>query len=96
MAPSPRLSPKIQSSSEAVGRHDYPVFVSEASQAANEVLAGAPGPAARRWLGLLALVAALLFIVNTLLVVSGVTHNASTCRWNGWCKAFGGDRSPTG
>lgn len=58
------------------GRHDYPVVVSDASQAASEVLAGDPGPVARRWLGSVALAAALLFAVNSLLVVSGVTHSA--------------------
>jgi membrane-associated phospholipid phosphatase len=54
----------------------YHVGVSDASRAATEVLAGEPGPVARRWLGPVVVIAALLFVVNTLLVVSGITRSA--------------------
>jgi membrane-associated phospholipid phosphatase len=42
----------------------------DARQATREVAAGDPGPAARRWLGPLCLVALALFIVNTYLVLT--------------------------
>ncbi len=48
--------------------------LTDGSQAAHEVLAGAPGPSARRWLGPLSLISFLLFGVVTILVVSGVTR----------------------
>jgi undecaprenyl-diphosphatase len=41
------------------------------AQAAQEILAGEPGAAARRWLGSLSLIAFLLFGVTTFLVLSG-------------------------
>ncbi len=41
-------------------------------QAANEVLAGQPGPAARRWLGPTVLVVLALFVIDTYLVVAQV------------------------
>ncbi len=44
-----------------------------AERAAREVLAGEPGPAARKWLGPLSLVAVALFAVNTYLVLTGLT-----------------------
>jgi membrane-associated phospholipid phosphatase len=44
-------------------------------RAARQVLAGEPGPAARRWLGPLALTAMLLFVILTVLVISGVTRS---------------------
>ena len=47
----------------------------DGSQAAQEVLAGEPGPSARRWLGPLSLISFLLFGVVTILVVSGVTRS---------------------
>ena len=49
--------------------------VQDGAQAAQEVLAGQPGRAARRWLGLLALTAFLLFAVLTIVVASGVTRS---------------------
>jgi membrane-associated phospholipid phosphatase len=61
---------------ETPEHHAYHVGVSDASRAATEVLAGEPGPAARRWLGPLVVMAAFLFVVNTLLVVSGITRSA--------------------
>ncbi len=44
------------------------------AQAVQEIVAGTPGPAARRWLGPLALIAFLLFAVVTVLVATGVTR----------------------
>ena len=44
-----------------------------AELAAREVLAGDPGPSARRWLGPLSLVAFALFAINTYLVLNGLT-----------------------
>jgi membrane-associated phospholipid phosphatase len=46
----------------------------DGAQAVQEVVAGRPGPAARRWLGPLALIAFLLFGVLTVLVITGVTR----------------------
>ncbi len=43
-------------------------------QAASEILAGEPGPAARRWLGPLSLVAFILFALTTVFVVTGLTR----------------------
>jgi undecaprenyl-diphosphatase len=43
-----------------------------AERAAKEVLAGGPGPTARRWLGPLSLVAFALFAINTYLVINGL------------------------
>lgn len=43
--------------------------LAEPKQAAAEVLAGRPGPAARRWLGPTALVVFVLFALDTFLVV---------------------------
>jgi undecaprenyl-diphosphatase len=60
---------------ETPEHHAYHVGVSEASRAATEVLAGEPGPAARKWLGPVIVIAALLFVVNSLLVVSGITRS---------------------
>src|SRR3984893_5029885 len=54
----------------------YHAGVSDASRAATEVLAGEPGPVARRWLGPVVVITALLFVVNTLVVVSGISHSA--------------------
>ncbi|MFZ0130487.1 MAG: phosphatase PAP2 family protein [Candidatus Dormiibacterota bacterium] len=48
--------------------------LADGGQAASEILAGEPGPSARRWLGPLALLSLLLFAVVTILVVSGVTR----------------------
>lgn len=50
--------------------------LADGSQAAHEVLAGEPGPSARRWLGPLSLISFLLFGVLTVLVISGVTRSA--------------------
>ena len=44
-----------------------------AERAAEEVVAGDPGPTARRWLGPLSLVAFVLFAINTYLVLNGAT-----------------------
>jgi len=41
------------------------------AEAATELLASEPGPAARRWLGPLVVVAFVLFVLNTALVLSG-------------------------
>ena len=49
--------------------------VADGTQAAREILAGEPGPAARRWLGPLALTAFLLFAVLTVIVATGVTRS---------------------
>ena len=46
----------------------------DGGQAASEILAGDPGPSARRWLGPVALISLLLFVVLTVLVISGVTR----------------------
>ena len=45
-----------------------------AEHAAQEVLAGDPGPTARIWLGPLSLVAFVLFAINTYLVLNGATR----------------------
>jgi membrane-associated phospholipid phosphatase len=47
----------------------------DGSRAAGEILAGEPGPSARRWLGPLSLISFLLFVVVTILVVTGVTRS---------------------
>jgi hypothetical protein len=44
--------------------------LAEPKQAAKEVLAGQPGPTARRWLGPTALVILVLFAIDTYLVVT--------------------------
>ncbi|MHB8587443.1 MAG: phosphatase PAP2 family protein [Candidatus Dormibacteraceae bacterium] len=49
---------------------DFPTPLAEPKQAAAEVLAGRPGPTARRWLGPTALVVFALFAVDTYLVVA--------------------------
>jgi membrane-associated phospholipid phosphatase len=49
--------------------------VQDGTQAAQEVLAGQPGRAARRWLGLLALTAFLLFAILTIVVAGGVIRS---------------------
>jgi membrane-associated phospholipid phosphatase len=46
---------------------------SDAATAAREVIAGDPGPASRRWLGLVSLTALVLFVIDTWLVLSGAT-----------------------
>jgi membrane-associated phospholipid phosphatase len=46
----------------------------DGAHAVQEIVAGTPGPAARRWLGPLALIAFLLFAVVTVLVATGVTR----------------------
>jgi membrane-associated phospholipid phosphatase len=48
---------------------DAPPPLAEPKQAAKEVLAGQPGPTARRWLGPTALVVFALFAIDTFLVV---------------------------
>ena len=48
---------------------DTPAPLAEPKQAAAEVLAGRPGPTARRWLGPTALVVFILFAIDTYLVV---------------------------
>jgi undecaprenyl-diphosphatase len=50
-------------------KEDRPA-IPDPKQAAAEVLAGQPGPAARRWLGATALVAFVLFAIDTALVAS--------------------------
>ena len=57
-------------SAETVGRKGVGA-PSEPKQAAREVLAGDPGRVARRWLGIVCLVALALFVVDTILVLSG-------------------------
>ena len=47
----------------------------DGTQAAQEILAGEPGPAARRWLGPLALIAFVLFAILTVIVVTGATRS---------------------
>src|SRR4029077_6110764 len=47
----------------------------DGSRAAGEILAGQPGPSARRWLGPLSLISFLLFVVVTILVATGVTRS---------------------
>src|ERR1700721_913275 len=47
----------------------------DGSRAAGEILAGEPGPSARRWLGPLSLISFLLFVVLTILVVTGLTRS---------------------
>ncbi len=49
--------------------------LTDGSQAAHEVLAGEPGPTARRWLGPLSLISFLIFALVTILVISGVTRS---------------------
>lgn len=49
---------------------------SGAAQAVGEILTGDPGPAARRWLGPVTVVAFLLFAITTVFVLSGVTRSA--------------------
>jgi membrane-associated phospholipid phosphatase len=51
---------------------DTPEPLAEPKQAAAEVLAGRPGPTARRWLGPTALVVFVLFAIDTYLVVAQV------------------------
>jgi undecaprenyl-diphosphatase len=53
----------------ALPQHDPPA-AADPKQAAAEVIAGQPGPAARRWLGITALVAFILFAIDTYLVVA--------------------------
>jgi len=48
---------------------DFSAPVARPKQAAAEVFAGQPGPAARRWLGPTALVVFILFAIDTYLVV---------------------------
>jgi membrane-associated phospholipid phosphatase len=48
--------------------------IDDGAQAVQEVVAGRPGPAARRWLGPLSLISFLLFGVLTVLVITGVTR----------------------
>ncbi len=48
---------------------DTPAPLAEPKQAAAEVLAGRPGPTARRWLGPTALVVFVLFAIDTYLVI---------------------------
>ena len=63
--------------------------LAEPKQAAAEVLAGQPGPAARRWLGPTALAVFVLFAIQTVLVVSNsllqldvqVTHFIQQLNW---------------
>lgn len=50
--------------------------VEDGAAAAHEILAGEPGPTARRWLGPLALTAFALFVVVTILVVVGLPHSS--------------------
>src|SRR6266849_4619685 len=50
-------------------RKDTPAPLAEPKQAAAEVLAGRPGPTARRWLGPTALVVFVLFAIDTYLVI---------------------------
>jgi membrane-associated phospholipid phosphatase len=50
--------------------------LADGSRAAREVLAGEPGPSARRWLGPLSVVSFALFGLLTILVVSGVTRSS--------------------
>jgi membrane-associated phospholipid phosphatase len=45
--------------------------LAEPKQAAKEVIAGRPGPTARRWLGPTALVVLILFAIQTYLVING-------------------------
>src|SRR4029077_7377894 len=47
----------------------------DGSRAAGEILAGQPGPSARRWLGPLSLISFLLFVAVTILVVTGGTRS---------------------
>ncbi len=47
--------------------------IADHKQAAAEILAGQPGPAARRWLGPVALAVFVLFAIDTYLVVTRVT-----------------------
>jgi membrane-associated phospholipid phosphatase len=47
--------------------------LAEPKQAAAEVIAGRPGPTARRWLGPTALVVFILFLIDTYVVVSHLT-----------------------
>jgi membrane-associated phospholipid phosphatase len=49
---------------------DAPAPLAEPKQAAAEVLAGRPGPTARRWLGPAALVVFVLFAIDTYLVIA--------------------------
>jgi len=48
--------------------------IDDGAQAVQEVVAGRPGPAARRWLGPLSLISFLLFGLLTVLVITGVTR----------------------
>ena len=48
--------------------------IDDGAQAVHEVVAGRPGPAARRWLGPLSLICFLLFGILTVLVIAGVTR----------------------
>jgi undecaprenyl-diphosphatase len=48
--------------------------IDDGAQAVHELVAGRPGPAARRWLGPLSLVSFLLFGILTVLVITGVTR----------------------
>jgi len=49
---------------------DVPAPLAEPKQAAAEVIAGRPGPTARRWLGPAALVVFVLFAIDTYLVIA--------------------------
>ncbi len=56
---------------EAAQEQPHQAAVGPVGQAAQEVLAGAPGRAAQGWLAIVAVVALLAFIVDTILVTSG-------------------------
>jgi undecaprenyl-diphosphatase len=70
-------------------RHEATPPLAEPKQAAAEVLAGQPGPTARRWLGPTALAVFVLFAIQTYLVVSNsliqydvpLTHFIQQINW---------------
>jgi membrane-associated phospholipid phosphatase len=59
-----------------------------AELAARQVLAGNPGPTARRWLGPLSLVAFVLFAITTYLVINGATGTGFDLPLAAWAQTF--------
>lgn len=58
-----------------MAQHERDTISGDLAEAAGQVLRGEPGPAARRWLGPVSVIAFLLFSVITVLVVSGMTRS---------------------
>jgi undecaprenyl-diphosphatase len=60
----------------------------EIAAATQEVLSGRPGPAARRWLGRVALAAFALFLADTAIVLQGAVRSSFDVPVEHWVQAF--------